>query len=90
VRAIHWYHDPANHDEAVKIVADFMKLPPAVIGAWVFTKDDYFRDQNGVAPIDAVTSNIHAQNQLGLIKADLDASQYDGLSLIKEAAARVK
>jgi len=90
VRAIHWYHDPANHEEAVKIVADFMKLPPATIGAWVFTKNDYFRDQNGIAPIDAVTSNIHAQNQLGLIKADLDASQYDGLSLIKEAATRVK
>lgn len=90
VRIIHWYSDPANHEEAVKIVADFMKLPPASIAGWVFTKDDYFRDPNGIVPIDAVTSNIHAQKELGLIKADLDASQYDGLSLIKEAAARVK
>lgn len=90
VRVIRWYADPANHAEAVKIVADFMKLPPATIEGWVFTKDDYFRDPSGIAPIDAVTSNIHTQKELGLIKADLDARQYDGLSLIKEAAARVK
>ena len=90
VRIIRWFHDPANHAEAVKIVSDFMKLPPAVIDQWVFTKDDYFRDSSGIAPIDAVTSNIHAQQQLGLIKADLDARQYDGLSLVKEAAARIK
>jgi len=90
VRIIHWYHDPANHAEAVKIVSDFMKLPPAAIDDWVFTKADYFRDPNGIAPIDALTSNIHAQKELGLIKADLDARQHDGLGLIKEAAARVK
>jgi len=34
-----------------------------------------------------VSRNIHTQRELGLIKADLDAHQYDGL--IKEAAKRV-
>ena len=90
VRIIHWYEDPANHTEAVKIVADFMKLPPATLEGWVFTKDDYFRDPSGLAPIDAVTSNVHTQKELGLIKDDLDARQHDGLALIKEAAARIK
>ena len=90
VRIIHWYHDPANHAEAVKIVADFMKLPPAALDSWVFTKEDYFRDSNGLAPIDALTSNIHVQKELGLIKADLDAKAHDRLDLIKEGAARIK
>lgn len=90
VRIIRWYHDPANHTEAVKIVSDFMKLPPAAIQDWVFTKDDYFRDPSGLAPIDALTSNIHVQKELGLIKADLDAKAHDRLDLIKEAAARIK
>jgi hypothetical protein len=36
-----------------------------------------------------VSRNIHTQRELGLIKADLDAHQYDGLALIKEAAKRV-
>jgi NitT/TauT family transport system substrate-binding protein len=90
VRVVRWYADPANHNEAVKVVADFMKLPPAALQDWVFTKEDYFRDPNGIPPLDAVTNNIHAQKELGLIKADLDAKQHDGLVLVKEAAARIK
>lgn len=90
VRVIHWYLDPANHDEAVKIVADFMKMQPAVIQDWIFTDADNYRDPNGVPDLDAVSSNVHAQKELGLIKADLNARQYDGLSLITEAVRRVR
>jgi hypothetical protein len=57
---------------------------------WLFTKDDNYRDPNGLTDLDAVTRNIHDQKELGLIKADLDAHAYDGLALIKEGAARIK
>jgi NitT/TauT family transport system substrate-binding protein len=90
VRVIHWYLDPKNHDEAVKIVTDFTKVPGPLLQDWLFTKADNYRDPDGLPDIDAVTHNIHDQKELGLIKADLDAKQFDGLSLIKEAAARVK
>lgn len=90
VRSIHWYLDPKNHDEAVKFVSDFTKIPVPVMQDWLFTKDDNYRDPNGLTDIAAVTSNIHAQKELGLIKADLDATKYDRLDLIKEAAARIK
>lgn len=90
VRSIHWYLDPKNHDAAVKYVADFTKVPAATMQDWLFTKADNYRDPNGLTDIDAVSRNIHTQRELGLIKADLDAHQYDGLALIKEAAARVK
>ncbi len=90
VRSIHWYLDPAHHDEAVKIVSDFTKIPTATMQDWLFTKEDNYRDLNGLTDIDAVTRNIHTQKELGLIKADLDAKPYDRLDLIKEAAARVK
>lgn len=90
VRSIHWYLDPANHNEAVKIVSDFTKVPAANMQEWLFTKEDNYRDPNGLTDIDAVTRNIHTQKELGLIKADLDAKPYDRLDLIKEAAARVK
>lgn len=89
VRSIHWYLDPKNHDAAVKVVADFLKVPQKILEPWSFTKDDNYRDPNGVVDIDAVSRNIHTQRELGLIKADLDASQYDGLALIKEAGKRV-
>ncbi len=89
VRSIHWYLDPKNHDAAVKFVADFTKVPAATMQDWLFTKVDNYRDPNGLTDIDAVSRNIHTQRELGLIKADLDAHQYDGLALIKEAAKRV-
>lgn len=89
VRSIHWYLDPKNHDAAVKYVSDFTKVPVAVMQDWLFTKVDNYRDPNGLTDIDAVSRNIHTQRELGLIKADLDAHQYDRLDLIKEAAKRV-
>jgi ABC-type nitrate/sulfonate/bicarbonate transport system substrate-binding protein len=89
VRSIHWYLDPKNHDAAVKYVADFTKVPAETMQDWLFTKVDNYRDPNGLTDIDAVSRNIHTQRELGLIKADLDAHQYDGLDLIKEAAKRV-
>ena len=89
VRSIHWYLDPKNHDAAVKHVSDFTKIPVPVMQGWLFTKTDNYRDPNGLTDIDAVSRNIHSQRELGLIKADLDARQYDGLDLIKEAAKRV-
>jgi NitT/TauT family transport system substrate-binding protein len=90
VRSIHWYLDPKNHDAAVKVVADFLKLPnESSLQPWSFTKDDNYRDPNGLTDIDAVSRNIHSQRELGLIKADLDAHQYDRLDLIKEAGKRV-
>lgn len=89
VRSIHWYLDPKNHDAAVKVVVDFLKVPQKNLEPWSFTKEDNYRDPNGLTDIDAVSRNIHSQRELGLIKADLDAHQYDGLDLIKEAAKRV-
>jgi len=89
VRSIHWYLDPKNHDAAVKYVSDFTKVPAPVMQDWLFTKADNYRDPNGITDIDAVSHNIHSQRELGLIKADLDAHQYDALALIKEAGKRV-
>ncbi len=89
VRSIHWYLDPKNHDAAVKYVSDFTKVPVPVLQDWLFTEVDNYRDPNGLTDIDAVSRNIHTQRELGLIKADLDAHQYDGLALIREAAKRV-
>jgi len=40
--------------------------------------------------LDAVTSNIKAQHEVGLAKADLNGRDYADLSLLKEAIARTK
>ncbi|HUK10977.1 MAG TPA: ABC transporter substrate-binding protein [Stellaceae bacterium] len=90
VRALHWYLDPANHEAAVAIVADFTKLPPEQFRDWLFTKKDYYRDPDARPNLDALQRNIETQRALGFLKSPLDVRQYTDLSLIDEAARRVK
>lgn len=91
VRAYHWWLNPVNREAAIKIASDFTKVPAKAFEGWVFEKDkDFYRDPNAVPDIGAITANIHAQHQLGLVKADLDAKSYADLSLLHAAIARVK
>jgi sulfonate transport system substrate-binding protein len=89
VRAYRWYHDPANHKEAVDILAKFTKLPPERLD-WAFTKRDDYRDPNGIVDMAALQRNVDDVYKLGFIKSALDVSKYADLSLVKEAAARIK
>jgi len=90
VRALHWYLDPANHEAAVAIVADFTKLPPEQFRDWLFTKKDYYRDPDARPNLDALQRNIETQGALGFLKSPLDVRQYTDLSFIDEAARRAK
>ena len=90
VRARRWYLDPANRTEAIAIVANFTKLPARNFENWLFTSKDEFRDPDALPDVDAITRNIHAQHDVGLIKADLDASRYVDLGMLKDALARAK
>jgi sulfonate transport system substrate-binding protein len=94
LRALHWYADPKNHDEVVKIVSDYTKAPPAAYQSWFFEKKgqegDFDHDPNGKPDLAALQSNIETQRQLGFLKADLDAKQYADLSFVDEAAKKAR
>ncbi len=90
IRAIHWYTDPKNHDEAVMIVSGFLQRPPALFQDWLFTKKDDYRDPNGRPDLAALQRNLNTQRSLGLLNADIDVRKYNDLSMVKEAAARIK
>jgi sulfonate transport system substrate-binding protein len=89
LRAVRWYLNPANRDEAVAIVATFTRQPPEPMKSWLFTRKDYYRDPNGLPDLAALAKNIRAQKELGFISADIDPTHYADLSLIKEAGARL-
>jgi len=89
VRAYRWYSDPANHTEAVAILAAFLKQPPERAD-WAFTKRDFYRDPNGLPNLTMLQSNVDAVHEVGFIKSSLDIAKYADLSLVKEAAARIK
>jgi len=90
LRELRWYWDPAHHDEAIKAVTDYTKTPPTLWASWLFTKGDLYHDPKGQPDLDALQRNIHDAHDLGFVPADLDAKKYADLSLVDEAAKRLK
>lgn len=89
VRAAHWYLDPANHAEAVAIVAKFNNLP-ARTQDYLFTSRDFYRNPDEVPDASALQRTLHAQVGLGLMKDEFDIRKYGELGPIMEAAQRAK
>jgi sulfonate transport system substrate-binding protein len=91
LRELHWYSDPKNHDEVVKIMAAYTKAPPALFQSWLFTKPgDFFHDPNGKPDLVALQANINEQKALGFLKADFDVKKYADLSIVADAAKRAQ
>jgi NitT/TauT family transport system substrate-binding protein len=90
LRAMRWYQDPANRAEGIEIIAKFMKRPPAAFEQWIFTKKDFYRDADLMVDLDALQRNVNTMKELGVIKEGMDVKKYADLSMMKEAAARVK
>jgi sulfonate transport system substrate-binding protein len=94
VRAVRWYLDPANHAEAVEIAARVSKRPAAAFDRWLFRKagqdGDYYRDPDMMPDLKALQANIDLQHELGLVKATIDVHKHADLSIVQQAARRVK
>jgi sulfonate transport system substrate-binding protein len=94
LRQERWYLDPANHDAAVQIAAELTKSPPDRWNSWLFKKDgqngDYYHNPDGKLDLDALQTSIETQVKLGFLKQTLDIRKYTDLSLVEEAAKRLK
>jgi sulfonate transport system substrate-binding protein len=88
-RILHWYMDPKNHDETAQIAARLVKAPPERMG-WVFTKTDAFRDPNMMPDLAALQRNVDLTKELGYAQASFDVKKYSDLSMVEEAAKRLK
>jgi NitT/TauT family transport system substrate-binding protein len=84
-----WFMDPKNHKEVTEIAGKMMKAPPERFD-WLFTKQDYYRNPDMLPDLKALQSNINLTHQLGFIKAPMDVSKYTDLSLVQDAAKRLK
>ena len=82
VVALRWYLDPANRPEAIDILARFLKQPPARFEGWVFSKNDFYRNPDGLVNLDALQNNIDLMRQLGIISTDLNAASHASLDLV--------
>ena len=89
LRIIHWYLDPQNHDAVEQIAARVTKQPANQFG-WVFTKSDYYRNPQMLPNLDALQNNVDLVQKLDLVQARLDVKSHADLSMIEEAAKRLK
>jgi len=89
LRIVHWYLDPANHKEATEIAARLTKQPAERFN-WLFTKDDCYRDPNMLPDLDALQRNVDMTRDLGFVKSSLDVKKYSDLTIVAEAAKRLK
>jgi sulfonate transport system substrate-binding protein len=89
LRIERWYLDPKNHSDVTRVAADLIKVPPERFG-WVFTNKDYYRDPNMMPDLATLQRNIDITAEMGFIRSRFDVKQYSDLSLIEEAAKRLK
>ncbi len=89
LRIVQWYLDPANHNEVMEICGKITKQPPERFG-WVFTAKDNYRDPNMMPDLKTLQGNVDTVRDLGFIKDRVDISKQADLSLVQEAAKRLK
>jgi sulfonate transport system substrate-binding protein len=89
LRISHWYLDPKNHDAVVEIASQITKQPPERFG-WLYTKADYYRDPNLLPNLDALQKNVDMTKDLGFVNASFNVKAHSDLSMIEEAAKRLK
>src|SRR3954471_1888442 len=89
LRITRWFLDPANHKEAMEVAARVTKQPAERFN-WIFTKEDCFRDPNMMPNLDALQKNVDMTKDLGFVRASVDVKKHSDLSLVEEAAKRLK
>jgi ABC-type nitrate/sulfonate/bicarbonate transport system substrate-binding protein len=89
LRIERWYLDPKNHDEVMQICGRLLKLPPERF-AWAYTKKDYYRDPDMMPDLVALQRNVDTAVDMGIFKSGIDVKKHSDLSLIEEAAKRLK
>lgn len=85
-----WYWNPANRKDALQIVSDMTKAPVSALEGFSLTNKDAYRPPDEIPDLESGQLVIQAQKRLGLAKGEIDLKAFADLSMIKEAAQRLK
>jgi NitT/TauT family transport system substrate-binding protein len=89
IRAVRWFLDPKNREEALDLAVSVTKSPKENL-AYAFTKEDFYRSPDARPSIEPVQKEIDENVKLGVIPKDVKISpKYVDLSLIEEAKRRI-
>jgi len=89
IRTVRWLIDPKNHEAAVQLASEMTKQPPAQLQR-LFTKQDNYRSPNSEPNLEALQHSLDLQHEMGMQKTRIDIKQYADVSIVHEAAARLK
>jgi len=89
LRIVRWYLDGKNQKEVMEIAARVTKQPAERFG-WLFTDKDYYRDPNMMPNLEVLQRNLDMTTDLGFVKTKIDVKQHADLSIVQEAAQRLK
>jgi ABC-type nitrate/sulfonate/bicarbonate transport system substrate-binding protein len=89
IRAVRWFLDPKNRDEALAIISSVTKLPKEKL-AFALTKDDFYHSPDARPELASVQKEIDEAVTLGVLKerVEINPTHVD-LSLIEEAKKRI-
>lgn len=85
-RLLRYTLDPKNREEMIEIHSRMQNIPAASIRAWWNTKDDYYRDPEGIPNIGFIKREMEVMKENGLIEATVDIDKWVDLSFIRKAA----
>jgi NitT/TauT family transport system substrate-binding protein len=89
IRAVRWFLDPKNREDALDLAAQVTKAPKETL-AYAFTTEDFYRSPDARPTIDSVQKDIDENVKLGVIPKDVQiAPKYVDLTLIEEAKRRI-
>ncbi len=89
LRITRWYLDPKNHAETMEIAGRVTKRPPQSFD-WLFTNKDCYHDPDMLPNLAALQKNVDLTQELGFVKGKVDVKAYADLSIVQEAAKRLK
>ena len=89
IRAVRWFIDPNNREEALDILAGVTKLPKESLG-FAFSKDDFYHSPDARPELDSVQREIDEAVKLGVLPQRVEIRpKHVDLSLIEEAKKRI-
>lgn len=89
IRAVRWFLDPSNRQEALAIAAAATKQKPEEL-AYAFTAKDFYRSPDCLPDIGAAQHEIDESARLGLLPDAVALSPaFVDLSLVEEARRRI-
>ena len=90
IRMRRWMFDPKTRMDAVKQLSDTTKVPVERYADWVYSKGDYYYDPKAMVDVALLQKNVNDMKAAGIIATAIDVKPYVDLSLVEEAAARIK